>query len=103
MTQAIIITMTSTKEDGLKIARSLVDENLAACVNIIDKATSVYRWKEQVCEEEEFLLIIKSKNENFSKIKERILQLHPYDLPEVIMLEIDAGHQKYLDWIDNNS
>ena len=103
MTQAVIITMVSSKEDGLKIARPLVEERMAACVNIVDKATSVYRWQGKVCEEDEYLLIIKSKSSNFMKIKERILEHHSYDLPEIIMFEITDGHKEYLDWIDNNS
>lgn len=103
MNQEVIITMVQTKEQGLQIAHALVGEGLAACVNVVDKATSVYRWQGKICEEDEFLLVIKSNSINFAKIKTRILELHSYDLPEIIMFNIDAGHEAYLDWIDKNS
>lgn len=102
MVQAVILTMVSDKEEGLNIARSLVDAKLAACVNLIDKATSVYWWQGKICEETEVLLIIKTEAANFEEVKERILSLHSYELPEVVMFNIDKGYDEYLKWISAN-
>lgn len=99
MSEVIVLTMVPDRETALKIARNLVECKLAACVNIVDKVTSVYEWKGEICEEGELLLIIKSVAANFTWIKDRILELHPYELPEVIMFNIDAGLEEYLAWI----
>lgn len=99
MSEVIVLTMVPDRETALKIARNLVACKLAACVNIVDKITSVYEWKGEICEEGELLLIIKSVAANFTWIKDRILELHPYELPEVIMFNIDAGLEEYLAWI----
>ncbi len=99
MSEVIVLTMVPDRETALKIARNLVECKLAACVNIVDKITSVYEWKGETCEEGELLLIIKSVAANFTWIKDRILELHPYELPEVIMFNIDAGLEEYLAWI----
>lgn len=103
MTQAIILTMVNSKKQGKLIAHNLVEAKLAACVNIIEKATSVYWWQGKVCEEPELLLIIKTESANFAEVKERILSLHEYELPEVIMFNIDKGYDEYLKWITANS
>ncbi len=99
MSEVIVLTMVPDRETALKIARNLVECKLSACVNIVDKITSVYEWKGEICEEGELLLIIKSVAANFTWIKDRILELHPYELPEVIMFNIDAGLEEYLAWI----
>lgn len=103
MTQAVILTMVADREQGLKIARSLVEASLAACVNVIGGTTSVYRWQGKVCEERELLLVIKTEAANFTEIKERILSLHDYELPEIVMFHIDKGYDEYLKWISANS
>lgn len=102
MTQAVILTMVADREQGLKIARSLVEAGLAACVNVIGGATSVYRWQGKICEERELLLVIKTEAANFTEIKERILSLHDYELPEIVMFHIDKGYDEYLKWISAN-
>lgn len=81
------------------IAHALVSERLAACVNILPIAQSVYRWKGQVETAAEHLLIIKSMKRAFRAIRRRILELHPYELPEVIALPVADGHPDYLAWI----
>ena len=88
MTQAVILTMVADREQGLKIARSLVEAGLAACVNVIGGA---------------LLLVIKTEAANFTEIKERILSLHDYELPEIVMFHIDKGYDEYLKWISANS
>ncbi len=81
------------------IATSLVDEQLAACVNIIDSVTSVYRWEGQVQTDKELLLIIKTQKSKFDALKEKILSLHEYSVPEIVAVPVELGHDEYLKWI----
>ncbi|MEJ5292037.1 MAG: divalent-cation tolerance protein CutA [Candidatus Methanosuratincola sp.] len=85
-----------------EIARRLVEEKLAACVNILPSVRSVYRWKERVEESSEFMLIVKTDQRVFEKMKRRVLELHSYELPEIIALNISEGLKSYLDWISAN-
>lgn len=77
-------------------------EQLAACVNIIPGIQSIYRWRGAVEHDEELLLLIKTSDAVWSLLEERILALHPYELPEIISVRIQDGHSHYLDWIINN-
>ena len=83
-----------------RIATALVDERLAACVNRIGGVRSTYRWQGKVCHDSESLLVIKTTRERFDAVRERILALHPYELPEVIAVDIAHGHAPYLAWIE---
>ena len=80
-------------------AERLVDEQLAACVNLVPGVTSVYRWKGAVSRDEEVLAVIKTTADRFGALKVRLIELHSYDCPEVIALEVERGHHPYLDWV----
>ncbi|HEY2395263.1 MAG TPA: divalent-cation tolerance protein CutA [Rudaea sp.] len=82
-----------------RIASALVEERLAACVNRIPGITSTYRWRGKLQHERECLLLIKTTSERFDAVRERIVELHPYELPEVIAVDIALGHAPYLAWI----
>ena len=82
-----------------EIASQLVTEKLAACVNIIPEITSVYCWQEKIEQSKETQLIIKTTAEKFSLLSDKINQLHPYDVPEIIALNIQQGDSAYLNWI----
>ena len=82
-----------------RIATALVEERLAACVNRIPGAASTYRWQGMLCRDSEQLLLIKTTRERFEALRERIAALHPYELPEVIAVDIVHGSAAYLDWI----
>jgi periplasmic divalent cation tolerance protein len=82
-----------------RIALALVEERLAACVNRIGAVTSTYRWKGTVHRDDEVLLLIKTTHERFDALRERIVFLHPYELPEVIAVDIALGLPPYLEWI----
>lgn len=100
---SIIITTTSSIEEAKKLAHSLVENKLAACANIIPKIISVYNWKNQINEDEEYLLLIKTKEKNFEQVKEKIKELHSYELPEIIMIPVQNGLNDYLDWINKET
>ena len=85
-----------------KIAQQLVTEKLAACVNIIPNITSVYYWQDELQCDSEVQLLIKTDEKTFAALNERINQLHPYDVVEVIALNIQQGDKHYLNWITNS-
>jgi periplasmic divalent cation tolerance protein len=94
----VFVTCASEKE-GEKIGQALLQEKLAACVNIVPGLKSVFHWKGKISTEEEVLLLIKTQDTLFEKLKKRIIELHSYEVPEIIALGILAGNEKYLDWI----
>ncbi len=96
----IAITTTGSREEAEKIAAELVESRLAACVNIISDVLSVYKWKGQIARDREWLLIIKTRQELFDQLKAKIRELHSYQLPEAIAIELAAGDSSYLSWID---
>jgi periplasmic divalent cation tolerance protein len=85
-----------------RIGATLVEEKLAACVNLLPQIESIYRWKEAVETSREVLALIKSTTWKYQLLEARILKLHPYEVPEIISLRIDAGHLPYLRWIDQS-
>ena len=103
MEYCIINCTAKDKEEALKISRILVQKKLIACSNIIPSLTSVYIWNGQVNEENEVLMIMKTKTELFDKVKEEILKLHSYDVPEIIAVPIIKGSEEYLGWINENT
>ncbi|HEX6929797.1 MAG TPA: divalent-cation tolerance protein CutA [Gammaproteobacteria bacterium] len=88
---------------AVTIASALVKEKLAACVNVVEGVTSIYRWKDEVRQDDEVLLIIKSRTDCFMAIERRVRALHPYDVPEIISWDFPAGSAPYLDWIDEST
>jgi periplasmic divalent cation tolerance protein len=86
-------------DEGQKIARNLVESNLVACVNIIKDIFSVYRWKGEIEEDSEHLLLIKTTEEKSDLLIQRITEIHSYDNPECIGVKIEKGSKRYLDWI----
>ena len=100
-TSAIIIFITaSSEEEGGNIAKTLVTEKLVACVNIIPKIRSTYWWEGKVCQEDEVMLIAKTKSALFPAVMNRVKSLHSYEVPEIISLPIAEGFPDYLHWID---
>lgn len=103
MSYCVVVSTTSNIDEAKKIAHGLVNNKLAACVNIIPNITSVYFWKNKVCEDSELVLFIKTQKNLFDKVKNFIVENHSYELPEVIMLPIENGLEGYLNWVKENT
>lgn len=95
----IIYCTVPNKKEGKEIAKDLVKNGLAACVNIIDKVESIFSWDHKLMEENEALLIIKTKKDLFEPVKEVINELHSYNVPEIIAVNIMHADETYLRWI----
>ena len=98
----IFITVSGDKE-AKKIAEFLVKTKLAACVNIVPKISSIYRWKGKIERSKELLLVVKTKKAVFKKLIKEVKKIHKYTVPEIISLPITGGNEDYLKWIDNNT
>jgi len=104
MAEHVVVLVTVEKqEDGERIAENLVAEKLAACVNIVPGLTSVYSWQGAVEKAKELLLVMKTRASLFGRLRARVVELHPYDVPEVLALQVEAGHAPYLAWIDEST
>ncbi len=98
----IVLSTAGSEEEARRIAQALVERRLAACVNVVGPIHSVYRWKGAVESASEHLLIIKTTEGMFPRVRDVIRELHSYDLPECIMLSIEAGSGEYLTWVDES-
>lgn len=103
MEYIVIYCTVPNKKEGKLIAKKLVDHKLAACVNIIDKVESVFLWDGKICEENEAMMIIKTKKEMFEKIQFVIKDMHSYNVPEIIAMPILQGDEIYLKWIEHET
>jgi periplasmic divalent cation tolerance protein len=103
--QPIIVFITApSKETGKQIATTLVQQKLAACVNILGPISSIYSWEGKICDDEEVLLIAKSRSGLFeSHLIPAIRAIHPYQIPEIIALPVALGLHSYLDWVLNET
>jgi len=98
----VVLSTVAKAEDAERIGRALVERGLAACVNVLPAMTSIYRWKGKLEKDEERLLVIKTRAERFPALRQALVSLHPYEVPEVLALPIADGHQPYLDWLDES-
>lgn len=95
----IALTTLASREEGESLAATLVEERVAACVNVIGPVTSIYRWEGKVERDEEVLLFMKTTATGVETLKGRVLALHPYDTPEFLAFEVGAGSPGYLGWV----
>ena len=103
MTDSIVVFVTAgSAAEAETIARTLVEEQLAACVNILSPIRSIYRWEGRLADDQEWLLLIKTRAERFSAVEARIKALHSYQTPEVIALPIVQGSEDYLRWLSES-
>lgn len=99
--ELLVLVTAPTEDEARRIANALVEERLAACVNIVGAIDSVYRWEGRVTTDREALLIIKTTDERYEKLEARVKQLHTYSTPEVIAVKIERGSSEYLSWLSD--
>ena len=103
-TGRVVVYITApNEEEAERIARMLVDKRLAACVALVSPIRSIYRWKEEVCDEKEVLLIAKTVSAMFSSLRDAVLEAHSYEVPEIVAVPIADGESRYLQWITDNA
>src|SRR5579862_3272631 len=95
----LVLTTCASLEEARKISSALIERQLAACVNIVPQIESVYRWQGKVEEAREWLLLIKTTAERFPAVRDALLELHSYDVPECVAIAAEDGSAGYLDWI----
>lgn len=99
-TEALVVLVTApSAEKAAEIARVLVGERLAACGNVVPGVRSIYRWEGKIEDEPEALLLLKTTRARFDALRARVLALHPYQVPEIVALPVEAGSAPYLAWI----
>jgi periplasmic divalent cation tolerance protein len=98
-----VVTTAQRKEDAETIARALVEERLAACVQIVGPITSVYRWQGAIETSEEWQCWAKSRAELYPRIEQSIRRLHPYEVPEILAMPVVAGTESYLAWLERET
>ncbi len=103
MSAIVVIVTASNEDEAAKIGRTLVDERLAACANIVPKIRSIYRWEGKVQDDPEALMLIKTTTERFEELEARVKELHSYSVPEIIAIPIGAGSSHYLSWIEEST
>ena len=98
--RVIIVYITAgTLEEAKRISRELVEKKLAACVNIVGGVTSIYRWRGRIEESGEYLLIVKTVKEKYSELEDSVRHLHSYEVPEIIAVPVEAGYERYIKWV----
>jgi periplasmic divalent cation tolerance protein len=101
-TTVVAFSTVGTERDAERIARALVTSRLAACVNVVPGVISVYRWQGEVQRDEERLLVIKTTGEALPALRDALVSLHPYELPELVAVPVQDGYAPYLRWIDES-
>lgn len=102
MTDKIVVLSTcDSEEQAARLARHLVEQRLAACVNILPNVRSFYRWHEKVEDSDEWMLVIKSRRDLFLALRAEIEKMHSYEVPEIIALQVVDGSQAYLGWLEH--
>lgn len=99
----IVLSTCPSHEEALRIAKQLVEEQLAACVNISAPVTSIYRWQGALEQSEEVMLVIKSREHLFGRLRQRLAELHSYDVPEVVAIPVTGGLDAYMEWWDRET
>ncbi len=101
MEYAVVFITAPDEEEAARIARTIVEERLAGCVNIVKGIRSIYRWEGKVEDEHEVLMIVKTKRDLFNALEKRVKELHSYSVPEIISLPLVEGSEEYLSWLNN--
>ena len=95
----VVLVTCANEEQGASIARALVGERLAACVNLVAGMRSIYRWHDKLEDDRETLLLVKTRRQLLARVERRVRELHTYEVPEVVALPLSGGSKPYLDWL----
>ena len=95
----VVFSTAPDAEVAQRIGTALVEERLAACVNVLEGITSIYGWKGSVQREREVLMVMKTTSDIVDRLRARLVEQHPYEVPEVLALDVSDGHGPYLDWV----
>ncbi len=98
-TEIVVVYVTAPPEKAPELARALIERRLAACVNIIPGVRSIYSWEDDIQDDPEALMMIKTTSAGFALLRAAVVELHPYDVPEVICVPITEAHSPYQDWL----
>ena len=98
----IVLSTAGSEEEARKIAHHLVEQRLAACVNIVPRIESIYRWEGKVESNREYLLLIKTSSTMFPEVRDAILELHSYEIPECVAIAVEDGSSEYLQWVEES-
>ena len=98
----IVLSTAGSEEEGARIARSLLERKLCACVNLVPKIRSLYRWEGAVQDDAEVLLIMKTTRDKLQPLSDHLAEIHSYDVPEVLAIAVDKGSASYLEWLAEN-
>lgn len=101
-TARIILTTASSTDEAQRIARTLVEERLAACATLLPGAQSIYRWQDKIETSQETLLLIKTSQDSLAALETRLHQVHSYETPEFLVLQVDSGSHTYLEWLKSS-
>ena len=95
----LVLTTLPTADAAAELGRTLVQERLAACANILPAVRSIYSWQGKIQDDNEVLVLLKTRQEHFERLRARILELHPYEMPEILAIPVEQGYSMYLDWL----
>jgi periplasmic divalent cation tolerance protein len=101
MPVVVVFSTFPSADKAAEVARTLVSENLVACVNVVPGVRSIYRWKGELCDDSEVLAVMKTTSERADALIARLVALHPYEVPEALALPVTTGNAKYIDWVES--
>jgi periplasmic divalent cation tolerance protein len=100
---SVVLITAGTEEEAVKIGQTLVEQQLAACANLVPRIRSIYRWKGKICDEQEYLIIVKTRTSLFQDLQKRVRELHSYEVPEIISIPVAQGFDQYLEWVNTET
>jgi periplasmic divalent cation tolerance protein len=99
----LVLITTGSEEEAARIARALLEERLIACANLVGGVRSLYRWKGEICDDREILLLCKTQQRLFPQLSSKVKSIHSYEVPEIIALSILEGWRPYLEWVERET
>ena len=99
----VVLTTVSSDDEAVKLVRALLDKRLIACGTLLPGARSIYRWQGKIADERETVLLLKTRSARVAQLQDAFRELHPYKVPEFLVLSVDTGLEKYIEWINEET